>query len=180
MKGRRGLGTIHVVPSGPPGSQLSNNIDTITVNGIGRYGTVLANTYKDASVLTSGLGVGNNLTSTSMVLFFFNFIVEITYILNCYLLAIKQVRLVNMTLYLIKSTTLHLFSSPTLVPLDCHKHIFNISQYTINVINHSGDSPAYLSKGTDHSYDKIQCMATLNVQSYLCRVFLFKMLSQNR
>ncbi|XP_053380578.1 proprotein convertase subtilisin/kexin type 4-like isoform X2 [Mercenaria mercenaria] len=65
--GRHGLGTIHVVPSGPPGNELSNNVYTITVNSIGRNGAVPDYTYTDASVLTSGLGEGNNLTSSSMV-----------------------------------------------------------------------------------------------------------------
>lgn len=67
MKGRHGLGNIYVVPSGSPGNELSNNIYTITVNSIGRLGTVPKYTNIDASVLTSGLGDGNNLTSSFMV-----------------------------------------------------------------------------------------------------------------
>lgn len=67
MKGRHGFGSIHVVPSGPPGNGLSNNIYTITVNSIGKNGTVPEYTYVDASVLTSGLGDGHNLTASYMV-----------------------------------------------------------------------------------------------------------------
>ncbi|XP_053380046.1 proprotein convertase subtilisin/kexin type 4-like [Mercenaria mercenaria] len=66
--GRHGLGTIHVVPSGPPGNGLANSIHTITVNSMGRHGTISTYSYDiDASVLTSGLGDGQNLTAYSMV-----------------------------------------------------------------------------------------------------------------
>ncbi|XP_060571690.1 proprotein convertase subtilisin/kexin type 4-like [Ruditapes philippinarum] len=67
IHGRHGLGTVHVVPSGPTGSELSNNIHTITVSSVGRNGIIPDYVYTDASVLTSGLGDGNNLTSSSMV-----------------------------------------------------------------------------------------------------------------
>lgn len=67
IKGRHGLGNIYVVPSGPPGSEFSNNIYTITVNSIGRNGTVPKYSNVDASVLTCGLGDGHSLTSSFMV-----------------------------------------------------------------------------------------------------------------
>lgn len=66
-KGRRGRGTVHVVPAGPVGSLLSNNIHTITVGMLGQDGTTPSGALSDASVLTSGFGDGSNLTSTEWV-----------------------------------------------------------------------------------------------------------------
>ncbi|XP_053390181.1 proprotein convertase subtilisin/kexin type 4-like [Mercenaria mercenaria] len=66
-KGRRGLGRIYVVPAGPNGNEVTNNIFTITVNGIGREGIVPENTFADTSVLVSGLSEGHNLTSRYMI-----------------------------------------------------------------------------------------------------------------
>ncbi|XP_053380524.1 proprotein convertase subtilisin/kexin type 6-like [Mercenaria mercenaria] len=65
--GRRGLGKIYVVSAGPSGNELTNNIYTITVNGIGRHGTLPQHICGDTSVLVSGLSDGNTLTSTYMV-----------------------------------------------------------------------------------------------------------------
>ncbi|XP_053391401.1 proprotein convertase subtilisin/kexin type 6-like [Mercenaria mercenaria] len=66
-KGRRGLGTIHVVPAGSYANVLSNNIHTITVNGVPSLGKRRSKVVIDSSVLVSGLSDGNNLTSSSMV-----------------------------------------------------------------------------------------------------------------
>ncbi|XP_053390866.1 proprotein convertase subtilisin/kexin type 6-like [Mercenaria mercenaria] len=65
--GRRGLGTIYVVPAASCGNEFSNNIHTITVNSIGRYGTKPFDVLLDASVLVSGLRNGNNLTASTVV-----------------------------------------------------------------------------------------------------------------
>ncbi|XP_053389301.1 neuroendocrine convertase 1-like, partial [Mercenaria mercenaria] len=66
-KGRRGLGSIYVVPAGPCGNELSHNIHTISVNSIGRYGTQPYDAVLDSSVLVSGLREGNNLTASTIV-----------------------------------------------------------------------------------------------------------------
>lgn len=66
-QGRRGLGTIYVVPSGPPGNGLANNVFTITVNAVGPNGTIPDSIFPDASVITSALAFGNNISSSSIV-----------------------------------------------------------------------------------------------------------------
>ncbi|XP_053380577.1 proprotein convertase subtilisin/kexin type 4-like [Mercenaria mercenaria] len=65
--GRHGLGAVYIVPAGPTGNLLSNNIHTIAVGMFGVNGTVHSGSVKDASVLTSGLGDGNSLTSSSVI-----------------------------------------------------------------------------------------------------------------
>lgn len=65
-KGRQELGTLYLVPAGPVGNSLSNNIHTITVGSIGQYGTVPSYALIDASVITSGLSDGSNLTADTM------------------------------------------------------------------------------------------------------------------
>ncbi|XP_053391399.1 proprotein convertase subtilisin/kexin type 6-like [Mercenaria mercenaria] len=65
--GRNGLGAIYTFPAGPVGNGLSNTNNTITVNGIGINGTIPDGALTDASVLTSGLWQGNNLTASDMV-----------------------------------------------------------------------------------------------------------------
>lgn len=67
FQGRRNLGAIYVVPTGPVGNGLSNNINTITVGSVGQYGCVPYYAHIDASVITSGLSEGSNLTAASMV-----------------------------------------------------------------------------------------------------------------
>ncbi|XP_053392499.1 proprotein convertase subtilisin/kexin type 4-like [Mercenaria mercenaria] len=66
-KGRRGLGAVHVFPVGPTGNELANNEHTITVSAVGQHGTVPRDSVISASVLTSGLLSGNNLTADSMM-----------------------------------------------------------------------------------------------------------------
>ncbi|XP_060571599.1 neuroendocrine convertase 2-like [Ruditapes philippinarum] len=62
--GRRGLGSVYVVPAGPTGNVLSNNIYTITVGVLDVNGTKQRNTLSDASVLTSGL-MSSKMVTTS-------------------------------------------------------------------------------------------------------------------
>lgn len=64
--GRRDLGIIYLVPTGTTGNGLSNNIYTITVGGIGSFGTVPSDATVDASVITSGLTEGNNITARTI------------------------------------------------------------------------------------------------------------------
>ncbi|XP_053391077.1 furin-1-like [Mercenaria mercenaria] len=66
-KGRRGLGAVQVFPVGSPGNELANNEYTITVSAVGQHGTVPSDSVVSASVLTSGLRNGNNITADSMV-----------------------------------------------------------------------------------------------------------------
>ncbi|XP_053380575.1 proprotein convertase subtilisin/kexin type 4-like [Mercenaria mercenaria] len=63
VSGRKGFGVVYLVPAGPVGNGLSNNNNTITVNSVGRQGTIQDGAYTDTSVITSGLGQGNNLTA---------------------------------------------------------------------------------------------------------------------
>ncbi|XP_053389948.1 neuroendocrine convertase 2-like isoform X2 [Mercenaria mercenaria] len=65
--GRNGLGAIYTFPAGPVGNGLSNTNNTITVNSIGIQGIIPDDAQIDASVLTSGLWQGNNLTASDMV-----------------------------------------------------------------------------------------------------------------
>ncbi|XP_053380574.1 proprotein convertase subtilisin/kexin type 4-like [Mercenaria mercenaria] len=64
--GRNGLGRIYVVPTGPAGNGLANNIHTIAVNGVGRFGTIPQDSFVSASVITSGLSEGSNISSEYM------------------------------------------------------------------------------------------------------------------
>lgn len=65
-EGRNDRGRIYVVAAGPIGNELTNNINTITVNGMSKNGYIPKKTHLDTSVLTSGLADGNSLTSSYM------------------------------------------------------------------------------------------------------------------
>lgn len=67
-KGRHGLGTIYIVPAGPTGNELANNIYAIAVNGVGRHWAVPDDSYVSANVITSGLSSGSNISSSSLVI----------------------------------------------------------------------------------------------------------------
>ncbi|XP_053380570.1 furin-1-like [Mercenaria mercenaria] len=66
-EGRMGLGTIYVVPAGPVGNELANNIYTIAVNGIGVNGSIHNDSKLCASVITSGLADGSNISARYML-----------------------------------------------------------------------------------------------------------------
>lgn len=68
-QGRHGLGTIYVVPAGPVGYELANNIYTIAINGVGQHWTVPADSSVSASVITSGLSSGSNISSSFLVIY---------------------------------------------------------------------------------------------------------------
>ncbi|XP_060601855.1 uncharacterized protein LOC132755076 [Ruditapes philippinarum] len=68
--GRDKLGSIYVVPDGSEyisGSGLASSINTITVNYVGFNGRLPRRPQISASVLTSGLGEGNRLDTSSIV-----------------------------------------------------------------------------------------------------------------
>ncbi|XP_053392501.1 uncharacterized protein LOC123563904 isoform X2 [Mercenaria mercenaria] len=71
-KGRRGLGAVQVFSVGSAGNELANNEYTITVSAVGQHGTVPSDSVVSASVLTSGLRDGNNISANSMVTTSFN------------------------------------------------------------------------------------------------------------
>lgn len=68
-EGRQGLGTIYVVPAGSAGNGLSNNIHTITVGSIDRFGSLPfnANIAVDASVITSVISDAINFASSTII-----------------------------------------------------------------------------------------------------------------
>ncbi|XP_053380568.1 neuroendocrine convertase 2-like isoform X1 [Mercenaria mercenaria] len=65
--GRRGLGIIYVFPAGPVGNGFANSIYTTAVNGVGQYGRIHKDSTLSASVITSGLTDGSNITASYML-----------------------------------------------------------------------------------------------------------------
>ncbi|WAR04636.1 PCSK4-like protein, partial [Mya arenaria] len=67
QKGRQGLGSIFVFPSGPHGNGFTNNIYTIGVASFGINGTVPRNSFVSSATLVSAFGQGRRRNDNGML-----------------------------------------------------------------------------------------------------------------